>query len=108
MHLIETFLISLISTWALELPVAWVMGLRGRKEMCLAVLVNLLTNPAAVMLYLLGLPQIPIEFAVVLVEAMVYRSFAREQEWRIPNPWYLSLVCNGISWITGIVIGGFI
>ncbi len=106
MHLIKTFLISLIATWALELPAAWIMGLRGRKEICLAALVNLLTNPAAVMLYLLGMPQIPIELAVVVAEAMVYRSFARERKWNIPNPWCLSLVCNSISWITGIVIGG--
>ena len=59
---------------------------------------------AAVLLCWLGLPQLPVELAVVVVEAAVYGYFARDEQWKLPNPWLLSILCNGISWGTGILI----
>ena len=92
------FAMSLGLTLLLEYPVAWLLGLRGRRTGILFVLVNVLTNPAAVLLHLFGVSQIPIELAVVLVEWFVYRQFG------VKKPLLLSLSANVLSWGTGLVI----
>ena len=105
MAVFERFALSLGLTLLLELPIAWAMGLRSGRKLLLAVLVNVLTNPAAVLLYWFGIPQLPIELAVVAVEGAVYR-WVREE-----HPWRVSLVCNGFSWLAGMLIlkiGGFL
>lgn len=100
----KTFAISLALTLLLELPIAWGWGLRGR-ALAVVTLTNVLTNPLAVALHTaLGLPQIPIEIAVVMAEAMIYRSFSRTPGWRIARPVGLSLVSNAVSWGLGLVI----
>lgn len=104
LYILKMFGISLLLTWLIELPVGWAMGLRGRKYIYLMLLVNLLTNPAAVLLHFLGIPQLPIEIGVVLAEALVYFWFSKDEKWKISHPIGLSIVTNGISWITGILI----
>ena len=104
MYLLKMFGISLVLTMVLELPLAWLLGLRGGKCLMLAVLVNILTNPAAVLLHHLGVPQIPVELAVVAVEAGVYLSFSKAEGWEIPHPVRLAVVCNLVSWLTGVLI----
>ncbi len=84
----------------------------------LVVLVNVLTNPAAVLLCWLGrmfLPsffyfpvEILVEIAVVAVEAWIYRSFKDKPGWQIGWPILLSVVTNGCSWILGMVCGTWI
>ena len=103
-YLLEMFGVSLLLTLMVELIVAWGLGLRGKKYILLVILVNVLTNPAAVLFCWLGFPQLPVELAVVFVEAAVYGYFARDGRWKLPNPWLLSILCNGISWGTGILI----
>lgn len=100
----ETFVISLALTLAFELPVALLWGLRGR-ALALIALTNVLTNPLAVALHTaLGIPQLPIELAVFLAEAMIYRSFSRTPGWRVPRPVMLSLASNAASWGLGWII----
>lgn len=82
-------------------------------RLLLAVLVNLLTNPAAVLLCWLGriyLPVFPafpvqvlVEIIVVAVEARIYRSFAGKPGWEIGNPVALAVVANVCSWGIGLV-----
>lgn len=103
-YLLEMFAVSLLLTLALELPAAYFMGLRGRRAAKLVVLVNILTNPAAVLLHWLGIPQLPIELAVVAVEALVYGWFSGDERWNIPRPIILSAVLNGFSWSVGLLI----
>ncbi|MCI9436383.1 MAG: hypothetical protein HFH85_04300 [Lachnospiraceae bacterium] len=77
----------------------------------LVVIVNLLTNPPAVLVCWLGgifLPSIPqlliqilAEIAVVAAEAWVYREYADYFGWKIKSPVRLSLVANGCSWMLG-------
>lgn len=98
------FAVSLELTLLIELPVVFLLGLRGWRHMLLAVLVNVLTNPAAVFLCWMGVPQLPVEIGVVVAEAAVYYRFSREESWRIPRPVLLSAAANGISWISGILI----
>ncbi len=99
----ERFVISLALTLALELPMAYAWGLRGR-ALAMAALTNLMTNPLAVALHLAGVPQIPIEVGVVLTEAAVYRTFSRTPGWRVPKPVLLAAVSNALSWGLGLII----
>ena len=91
--------ISFGLTLLIELPVCWLLGMKRRDQLELVFLVNLLTNPAAVWLHTsAGIPQIPIEFLVVITECYVYHSF------KIRHPLRLSLLANGISWGLGLVL----
>lgn len=81
--------------------------------LALVVLVNLLTNPAAVLLCWLGkvyLPQVltwsvqlAVEAGVVAVEAYVYRCFAGKSGWRIGRPVALAVTANLCSWMLGVL-----
>lgn len=97
MYLLKMFGISLGLTWLIELPAAHLWGLRGRELLTVAA-ANLMTNPLAVALHLLGIPQVPIELGVVLAEAAVYSlHFDR-------RPVLLAAVSNALSWGIGMVI----
>ena len=103
-YLLEMFGVSLGLTLLLELPIGMSMGMRNRKQVSLMVLVNILTNPPAVLSRWLGASEIMIECIVVFVEAAVYLSFFRDEEWKIKHPIGLSVLTNGFSWLTGVLI----
>ncbi len=103
---LEMFGISLGLTLAVELPICWALGLRRRRGVLLAVLVNILTNPAAVLLCWLGMSRLLVELGVILLEALVYRWFSKNGNWNIPHPVRLSALANSASWLLGIWIGG--
>lgn len=98
------FTVSLVLTWLIELSVAVTMGLRGRKSIVLVLLVNLLTNPAAVLLCYLGIPQFPVELGVIGIEAFVYTVFSKDHRWKLPNPIALSVAANLAAWFAGILL----
>ena len=98
------FGISLGLTLLIELPVGFAMGMRGKKHILLMILVNILTNPAAVLLCWLGVAQIPVEIAVFLVEAGIYYWFSKDEGFTIKHPILLALWANLISWTSGILI----
>lgn len=107
------FGISLGLTILIELAVAAPFGMRTRKKILLVLLVNVLTNPLAVLIYwFLGrflpevpaiLLQLPIEAAVVAAEAFVYCSFAKEPQWEINRPIALAVIANLCSWLCGVI-----
>lgn len=103
-YLLEMFGISLVLTLLLELPAAALLGLRSTKGITLMILINILTNPAAVLLCWLGLPQFPVEIGVVLTEWAVLCWFSKDDRWKIPHPFLLALVCNTVSWGIGILL----
>lgn len=103
-YLLEMFSVSLGLTLLIELPLGFLMGLRKGKYLLLMVLVNILTNPAAVFAIWLGVWEPLAEGIVLLTEAGIYSWFSRDSGWHIPHPWRVSLVCNGISWLFGILI----
>lgn len=97
MYLLNMFGVSLGLTLLIELPVAYLWGLRKRDLLTVAV-ANLMTNPLAVALHCAGLPQIPIEIGVVLAEGWAYAThFDR-------RPILLALVSNALSWGIGMLI----
>lgn len=111
--LIKMFGISLILTLLIELSITFLFGLRSGKKLLLVVLVNVLTNPPAVLFHWLGsmylhfFPdlqiQIAIEIVVITVEALIYHSFTKKEQWQIQKPVLMAIVANLCSWIAGII-----
>ncbi len=104
-----TLLISLGLTVVLELIFALVFKVRGERDFVLVIVVNVITNPAVVLLnYLLlrdtALPRMPVIFvleaAAVLVEAFYYRRYAET----IKKPFLFSLCANVFSFSIGLLI----
>lgn len=117
------FGVSLAATLSIELAVAWIMGVKTARGICIVLLANILTNPAAVLLNWIGsvlcpeqwstVCQIPIEIVVVAVESLVFWSFSAGQGrgklqedsgFAIRHPIRLAIVANGISWLAGVVL----
>lgn len=105
--MIEALILSLTSTWVLELGFAWMMNLRTKDELLLVLLVNFITNPVVVCLYWLlyrnihpVLLTIVLETGAILVEALYYRSFSKQ----VTRPWLFSLFINLFSYLTGVLI----
>ena len=92
-----TFLISLALTLAIELPIAYLWGLRGR-DFLTVLAANLMTNPLAVALHLAGIPQVPIEIGVFIAEGWAYSLHIDKR------PWLLALVSNAVSWGIGLLL----
>ena len=95
--MIEIFTMSLGLTLLFELPIAYLWGLR-RQALLTVLAANLMTNPLAVALHLMGIPQIPIEIGVVLAEGAAYSLHFEKR------PWLLALVSNAISWGIGLML----
>ena len=96
MHIwIKTLFLSLVLTWIIETLVFLGMGIRN-------------TNPMAVTIYQLQpvhsgfmswIIQIFLEIFVVLIEGiLLYKCMGKRK-----NPWLLSLVANGVSYLCGAV-----
>lgn len=102
--LLEMFGVSLALTLVIELTVGYWMGMRGKNQILLLILLNILTNPAAVLLHWLGAAQLPVEIGVVMAETVVFWVFSKDARWKIPHPIRLALICNTISWVFGILI----
>ena len=107
--MLTTLAISLALTLALEEAFALVWGLRGRRELGTVDLVNLLTNPPAVLLYhtavgLLGWSALVmtavLETAAVLVEWRCYRLCSQQ----LRRPLLFALLANVFSYGAGRVI----
>ena len=85
-----------------------------RKEISLVVLVNFLTNPAVVWtLQMAGMffyppviwgIEIVAELLVIVVEALVYLKFSKEDGWNIKRPVLLAVVANVTSWGIGLLL----
>ncbi len=104
--MLTSFALSLGLTLVFELTFALLWGLRRRARL-LCALVNVLTNPVVVLLYLL-FPH-PVATAVwectaAAVEGWHYRRYGQN----IRTPWIFSVLCNGISFSLGLVINHFL
>jgi len=108
--LLQRFVLSFLLTSLAELPFFLLFCKDRRNGLPVYLLVNLMTNPAAVLLSLLlrsAFPeaapfflQLPIELAVIVAEALVYRSF-REV---FPKPVVLSVTANCFSYALGLLL----
>lgn len=101
--------VSLLLTLVFEEGFALVWGLRGRRELGLVALVNMLTNPPVVLLYYTAaglwhwnavLVTVALEAAAVLVEWRCYRAYSEQ----VKRPFLFALVINLFSYGAGCVI----
>lgn len=101
--------VSLTLTVVLEEGFALAWGLRGRRELALVALVNLLTNPPAVLLYhtaagLWGCPRwlaaLVLESAVVAVEWLCLRGCSEQ----LRRPLLFALLANTFSYGAGCLL----
>lgn len=101
--------VSLALTLVFEEGFALLWGLRGRRELGLVALVNVLTNPAVVLLYhtatgLWRWSPLPVtlvlETAAVAVEWRCYRAFSEQ----LRRPLLFALLANLLSYGAGCVI----
>lgn len=114
MEMIRALAISLVLTFLLELFVAWIMGIRTRESIILILLVNILTNPAAVYLsYLLAelnpavnplVLQVPVEIVVLFAEAFIYKTFSKHEEYSLKRPILYAFAANAFSWGIGVIL----
>lgn len=95
--MIEIFALSLGLTLLIEVPIAYLWGLR-KGELLTVLAANVMTNPLAVALHLRGLPQLPIEIGVVIAEGFAYSLHVEKV------PWLLALVSNALSWVLGLLL----
>lgn len=102
MALLLSLAISLILTLLLELAFAWFWGVRG-KGLGLVALMNILTNPAVVMLHFLCtavlgwselLPVLLLETAAIVAEGFCCRGMIRK-------PWAFAVCINLFSYFAG-------
>lgn len=96
------FLLPLALTIVFEGAVALVWGLR-RWDLLLFVLVNVLTNPAAVLLHALFSGwafTAALELGVVAVEGLCYDRLG----YAVRRPWLFSLCANAVSFCLGFVV----
>lgn len=94
------FVLPLALTLVLEGIIALIWGLR-RRELLLFTLVNVLTNPAAVLLHALfpgWAVTAALEAGVVLAEGALYRRLGDT----IRRPWLFSLCANAFSFCMGL------
>lgn len=103
---------SLALTLAFEIPFCLLFRIRGRHDILLTVLVNILTNPAVVLTYILLMsytryPEwavvLPLELLAVAVEGLCYKYRGEN----IPRPFLLSLGANAFSYGVGLIIRFF-
>lgn len=110
--MLKTLVISLAVTLVIELFLAFILKVRNRKGLLVVLLVNILTNPLAVLIHeLLGmrffgntmlLCTAVIEIAVTASEAMIYMSFSKQEKYGIKRPVLLSVVSNTFSFFAGV------
>lgn len=114
MYYLKMFGLSLLLTLIVESTAAFCMKERGKRAALLVILVNVLTNPLAVLCcLLLGrafpytprlLLQLPVEAAVFAAEAGIFIAFSVKKGDVIRHPVLLSAVCNLCSFGTGLLI----
>ena len=95
--MLKIFPLCLGLTLLIELPIAYLWGLRGQ-ELLTVLVANVMTNPLAVALHLCGIPQVPIELGVVLAEGFAYRLHFDKR------PLSLAIVSNAVSWGIGLLL----
>ena len=105
--LIKVWIISLSLTLILELSFSLLWGIRGKHDLMLVVLVNVLTNPIVVFVfYFVRFRRFPINYGwvtlimeifAVITEALIYQKLGES----IDRPWLFSLSANAFSYAAG-------
>jgi len=107
--MLKILAISLLLTLVFEETFALLWGIRGKREIILVLLVNVLTNPPVVLLYYTAtglwhwnavLVTLILESAAVIVEWRCYRAYSEQ----VKRPFLFALLVNIFSYAIGCVI----
>ncbi|MCL1810352.1 MAG: hypothetical protein FWG42_11410 [Clostridiales bacterium] len=107
--LLDALAKSLILTIAFETGFFLLTGKRGKKDLLLVVLANVLTNPVVVLLYWLSayytewnsaIVLTPLELFAILTEGYCYRKYGQG----FKRPYLFSLAANVFSFWVGVLI----
>lgn len=113
LELMAPILKALALTVLIEVPAAWLLGVRDRVDLALTALINCVTNPIVNFLLLVvnlfapggGAARIAViavlEIGAVVSEGLFYR---RSLAYRKLHPMLLSLILNGLSFGLGLLI----
>lgn len=112
-ELLVALAVSLVLTLALEIGFFLLIGKRNKKDLLLVGLINVITNPAVVLLYWLALlytdlnqvmVKAMLELFAVLTEGYYYKKYA--QGFR--RPYFFSIAANAFSFGVGVLLQQFI
>jgi hypothetical protein len=101
--------VSLGLTIAFELGFFFLSGKRNKKDLFLLVLVNVLTNPAVMLLYWLSvfftnwnstIVKVPLEILAVFIEGYYYKKYGQD----FKHPYRFSAAANMFSFGIGVLI----
>ena len=110
--LVHALLLSLLLTVILETGFFLLTGKKDKKDLLLVVLVNILTNPAVVLLYYITVTytnwnptviKIPLELFAVITEGYYYKKYGRS----FRRPYLFSIAANMFSFWIGVIIQMF-
>ena len=107
--------ISLLLTLVIECFMAWILKVRDKKDIFNVTLVNVFTNPLVVCFtFLAGFfygsdarlaATICLELFAFISESIIYK---KTLSYKKLNPFLLSLILNGTSYLSGLVINRII
>lgn len=110
--MIASLLISLALAIIIELSVSLILGIRGKEDIQIIIVANLLTNPIVVYLvncfklinndYIYYTVIAVLEIAAVLFETMIYKKYLISKKL---STFKLSVINNIVSFCLGIPIG---
>ena len=112
-ELLAALVISLFLTLIFEVGFFLLTGKRNKRDLLLVCLVNVLTNPVAVLFYWLAvlytewnsvIVKIALEFCAITVEGYYYKNYGEE----FRHPFAFSIVANVFSFGIGLFIQPFI
>ncbi len=109
MWLLYTLFISLLLTIIVELLFFILIGIRDKKNLLLACLINMITNPPVVLCYYLISSYtdlnmyyitIILELGAILTESYYYRTYGS----KLKHPYSLAISTNIVSYSIGVIM----
>ena len=106
LSILKGFAISLSLTLVIELLIAFLLKVRGKAELLIVGLVNVLTNPLVVLIVYFTMFRFPafrwpveiaLEILVIPAEGLLYRA-AKKSGFAFERPFLLALACNACSY----------
>ena len=111
--LLRVMLYSLMMTEILELIFALIYGIRNKKDLCLVLLVNILTNPVVVLSYELMdyytlfnpiVMTVQLELAAILIEGSYFKRYGENIRKPMVFAFCINLFSYGIGWMIAHLI----
>ena len=109
--MIKSMLISLILTLIIEIIISFILGIKCKNDFIIIACVNIITNPLVVFTgncvrllnneLIFNIVLMVLEILAIIVEGTLFKIYLNYKE---KNPFLISLINNGISFMLGIVI----